>query len=157
MALRRHHAQTVRVCSSRYKVDYTVQLMNFLNAEGYQNQSLVQKLQWVCLMGEFFLFSGIRKPGAQILERLNPDPEGFLLNVHPALYGIWPFAISYFSSTSSSPTPTSPPSLSTWHLTSDTWYMTCDTGWWVNILSKFQVPSSSILGDVLKDWSKRMS
>ena len=30
----------------------------------------------------------------------------------------------------------------TWHVTHDTWHMTCDTLWGVDILSKFQLPSS---------------
>ena len=34
----------------------------------------------------------------------------------------------------------------TWHLTPDTWHLTCDTWWGVNILSKFQLPSSFDLG-----------
>ena len=34
----------------------------------------------------------------------------------------------------------------TWHLTRDTWHLTCDTWWGVNILSKFQLPSSFGLG-----------
>ena len=35
-----------------------------------------------------------------------------------------------------------------WHMTRDTWHghMTCDTWWGVNILSKFQLPSSYGLG-----------
>jgi hypothetical protein len=34
----------------------------------------------------------------------------------------------------------------TWHLTCDMWHMTCDTWWRVNILSKFQLPSSYVFG-----------
>ena len=34
----------------------------------------------------------------------------------------------------------------TWHVTPDTWHVTCDTWWGVNILSKFQLPSSNGLG-----------
>ena len=30
----------------------------------------------------------------------------------------------------------------TWHVTHDTWHMACDMLWRVNILSKFQLPSS---------------
>ena len=33
-----------------------------------------------------------------------------------------------------------------WHLAPDTWHVTCDTWWRVNILLKFQVPSSNGLG-----------
>ena len=33
----------------------------------------------------------------------------------------------------------------TWHMTRDTWHMTCDMFGWVNILSKFQPPSSYCL------------
>ena len=32
----------------------------------------------------------------------------------------------------------------TWHVTRDTWHMTCDMLWGVNILSKFQLPSSYV-------------
>ena len=35
----------------------------------------------------------------------------------------------------------------TWHMTSDTWHVTCDECWGLNILSKFQLPSSYGLGE----------
>ena len=41
----------------------------------------------------------------------------------------------------------------TWHVTRDTWHMTHDTFRGVNILSKFQLPSSYIM----KIWRKRMN
>ena len=34
----------------------------------------------------------------------------------------------------------------TWHMTHDTWHVTCDMLWGVNILSKFQLPSSFGVG-----------
>ena len=42
--------------------------------------------------------------------------------------------------------------LDTWHLTPNTWHMTCDTWWGVNILLKFQLPSSYGLG-LIMFWS----
>ena len=37
----------------------------------------------------------------------------------------------------------------TWHVTPETWHVTCDTWWGVNILSKFQLPSSNGLGSMM--------
>ena len=39
----------------------------------------------------------------------------------------------------------------TWHMTHDTWHVTCDTRCGVNILSKFQFPSSNSLW-LMKCW-----
>ena len=36
-ALCRRHAQTVRISTSSYKIDYIIMIKNFLNPEGYQN------------------------------------------------------------------------------------------------------------------------
>ena len=37
----------------------------------------------------------------------------------------------------------------TWHVTSDTWHMTCDMFGGVNVLSKFQLPSSYCLWSMI--------
>ena len=36
-ALRRRHAQTVRDCSSSYKIDYVIGIKYFLNPKGHQH------------------------------------------------------------------------------------------------------------------------
>ena len=41
-----------------------------------------------------------------------------------------------------------------WHVTCDTWNMTCDMLWRVNILSKFQLPSSYCFGFMIL-WRSR--
>ena len=40
----------------------------------------------------------------------------------------------------------------TWHVTRDTWHVTCDMLWGVNILSKFQLPSSYCLWFMIFWW-----
>ena len=39
--------------------------------------------------------------------------------------------------------------ISHWHVTCDTWHMTFDKWWGVNVLSKFQLPSSNGLGSIM--------
>ena len=48
------------------------------------------------------------------------------------------------------------PDTCTWHLTPDMWDMTCDAWWGVNILSKFQLPSTCSLGFTVlwRFWTK---
>ena len=50
-ALRRRHAQTVRVSTSSYKIDYVITIKNFLNPEGHQNPFSGSKVTAILLKG----------------------------------------------------------------------------------------------------------
>ena len=51
IALLRHHAQTVRDCSSSYKLDYVIVIKTFLNPEGHQNRISGSKVTAILLEG----------------------------------------------------------------------------------------------------------
>ena len=58
-ALRRHHAQTVRDSSSRYKIDYVIVIKTFLNPEGHQNPISDSKVRVNLLMGWLLPIGGV--------------------------------------------------------------------------------------------------
>ena len=50
-ALQRRHAQTARDSSSSYKIDYFIEIKNFLNPEGHQNPIIGSKVTAILLKG----------------------------------------------------------------------------------------------------------
>ena len=49
--LRRRHAQTVRVSTFSYNIDYLIVIKNFLNPEGHQNPISRSKVTAILLKG----------------------------------------------------------------------------------------------------------
>ena len=50
-ALLRRHAQTIRVSTSSYKIDYVIVIKNYLNPEGHQNPISGSKVTAILLKG----------------------------------------------------------------------------------------------------------
>ena len=57
-AWRRRHAQTVRVSTSSYKIDYVIMIQNFLNPKGHQNASSGSKVTAILLKGWIWPIGG---------------------------------------------------------------------------------------------------
>ena len=58
-ALRRRHAQTVRVSTSSFKIDYVIMIMNFLNPEEHQNPFSGSKVTAILLRGWIWPIGGV--------------------------------------------------------------------------------------------------
>ena len=58
-ALRRRHAQTVKVWSSSYKIDYIIVIKIFLNPEGRQNPISGSKVTAILLKGWIWHIGGV--------------------------------------------------------------------------------------------------
>ena len=58
-ALWRRHAQTVRVSTSRFKIDYVIMIKNFLNPEGHQNPFCGSKVMAILLKGWIWPIGGV--------------------------------------------------------------------------------------------------
>ena len=69
----RGHAQTVRDCSSSYKIDYDIVIKNFLNPEGHQNWISDSKVRaillkgWILPTGGASAVEGLRSTGLPCL------------------------------------------------------------------------------------------
>ena len=57
-ALRRRHAQTVRDSSSSYKIDYVIEIKNFLKPKGQQNPINGSKVTAILLEGWILPYGG---------------------------------------------------------------------------------------------------
>ena len=58
-ALRRRHAQTVRVSTSSYKIDYVIVIKTFLNPEGHQNTISGSNITVILLKGWILPIGGV--------------------------------------------------------------------------------------------------
>ena len=72
-ALRRGHAQTGRVSTSSYKIDYVIVIKTFLNPEGHQNRISGSKVTaillkgWILPIGGASAVEGLRSMGLPCL------------------------------------------------------------------------------------------
>ena len=57
-ALPRRHAQTVKVSTSSYEIDYVIMIKNFLNPEGHQNPFSGSKVTAILLKGWIWPIGG---------------------------------------------------------------------------------------------------
>ena len=86
-ALRRRHAQTVRDCSSSYKIEYVIVIKTFLNPEGYQNRisglkvTVILLKGWILPIGEYSAVEGLRSTGL-------PRLVFFSITIHLS-YFVW--------------------------------------------------------------------
>ena len=71
--VRRRHAQTVRVSTSSYKIDYVIMIKNFLNPEGHQNPFSGSKVTAILLKGWIWPIGGASRGGSA----LQPSQKAF--------------------------------------------------------------------------------
>ena len=94
-ALQRRHAQTVRVSTSSYKIDYFIVIKNFLNPEDHQNPITGSKVTaillkgWILPLGGASAVEGLRSTG--LLFRLVFNALATLHLLQTTLFITWSF------------------------------------------------------------------
>ena len=63
-ALQCPHAQKFRDSSSSYKIDYVIEIKNFLNPEGHQNRIIGSKVTVILLKGLILPIGGVALEGS---------------------------------------------------------------------------------------------
>ena len=71
-ALRRRHAQMVRVSTSSYKTDYVIVIKNFLNSKGRQNPIGSSKVMPILLQGQIWFLGLLAENPRHIINQKSP-------------------------------------------------------------------------------------